>query len=187
MGLRADSFKCDVTRLIRGLWLYFRNQISQNRWFLHFFSSARMILLECHESPAVVHPCVSLSLGLCNPIFYFLFFCSCLTPSPFAHMLNTTKYGSFSFLAQSNIEPLNLSIPHLSSLEQAQWLPAPASASGNGKWAPSGMQKHMQVSRSVMHASLKFRKPSLENQALRNRELVCLIWQVPLMMGVLCK
>ena len=27
MGLRADSFKCDVTRLIRGLWLYFWNQI----------------------------------------------------------------------------------------------------------------------------------------------------------------
>ena len=30
MGLRADSFKCDVTKLIRGLWLYFRNQIAQN-------------------------------------------------------------------------------------------------------------------------------------------------------------
>jgi hypothetical protein len=30
MGLRADSFECDVTRLIRGLWLYFRNQIAQN-------------------------------------------------------------------------------------------------------------------------------------------------------------
>ena len=29
MGLRADSFECDVTRLIRGLWLYFRNQIAQ--------------------------------------------------------------------------------------------------------------------------------------------------------------
>ena len=29
MGLRADSFKCDVIRLIRGLWLYFRNQIAQ--------------------------------------------------------------------------------------------------------------------------------------------------------------
>ena len=29
MGLRADSFKCDVTRLIRGLRLYFRTQIAQ--------------------------------------------------------------------------------------------------------------------------------------------------------------
>ena len=29
MGLRADSFECDVTRLIRGLWLYFWNQIAQ--------------------------------------------------------------------------------------------------------------------------------------------------------------
>ena len=40
MGLRADSFKYDVTRLIRGLWLYFRNQFAQNkqfRWFLRFF------------------------------------------------------------------------------------------------------------------------------------------------------
>ena len=30
MELRADSFKCDVTRLIRGLWLYFQNQIPKN-------------------------------------------------------------------------------------------------------------------------------------------------------------
>ena len=30
MGLTADSFECDVTRLIRGLWFYFRNQIAQN-------------------------------------------------------------------------------------------------------------------------------------------------------------
>ena len=40
MGLRADSFECDVTRLIRGLWIYFRNQIAQKksfRWFLRFF------------------------------------------------------------------------------------------------------------------------------------------------------
>jgi hypothetical protein len=29
LGLRADSFECDVTWLIRGLWLYFRNQIAQ--------------------------------------------------------------------------------------------------------------------------------------------------------------
>jgi len=29
MGLRADSFECDATRLIRGLSLYFRNQIAQ--------------------------------------------------------------------------------------------------------------------------------------------------------------
>jgi hypothetical protein len=31
MGLRADSFECDVTRLIRGLGLYFWNQIAQTR------------------------------------------------------------------------------------------------------------------------------------------------------------
>ena len=40
MGLRADSFECDVTRLIWGLWLYFRNQIAQKesyRWFPCFF------------------------------------------------------------------------------------------------------------------------------------------------------
>jgi hypothetical protein len=29
MGLRADLFACDITRLIRCFWLYFRNQIAQ--------------------------------------------------------------------------------------------------------------------------------------------------------------
>ena len=42
----------------------------------------------------------------------------------------------------------------LRSLEQAQWLPALAFASRNGKWVPSGMQIHMQVSQPVMPASL---------------------------------
>jgi hypothetical protein len=29
MGLRADSFECDVSRLIRDRWFHFRNQIAQ--------------------------------------------------------------------------------------------------------------------------------------------------------------
>ena len=40
MGLRADSFECDVTRLIWGLWLYFRNRIAHKlsfRWILRSF------------------------------------------------------------------------------------------------------------------------------------------------------
>ena len=57
MGLRADSFECDVTSLIRGLWLYFWNQIAQNSHLDDscVFSSAWMIFSECHESPALTY------------------------------------------------------------------------------------------------------------------------------------
>ena len=58
MGLKADSFECDVTRLIRGLWLYFRNQIVQKepfRRFLHFFHPHFIRESECHISLAWNH------------------------------------------------------------------------------------------------------------------------------------